>query len=368
MANFTQTGLPAIDNSIIRDVIEDLVSKQDRLRPLTFLNRTPVTPAENDELFAVWSANLYMADIVADDQKAPIVEAGQLEVFVTSVPNIKQGGRLTQDLINRLRKAQKEGTEQDLYRFWFDVIGKRVEGVRQRQNHLIGQALLGTVTYDRQGIKVTQDYNVPADLKVTVSPLWTDAANAKPITNILDVRNVGERKYGKVYDRVTISYNDLTLMVATTEFQNKATGVFGNFAATTAMLNLSDRRMMKDFVGRLLDMTVEIEDGFGRTQETDASATVHRYLADGKVLLTSTADDNDADVIDLANAEVTEAMVAEILGTSSPVDLAGQRFGPVGYWAPTNVNLDPPQLSAFAVARSFPRRKQKEAAASLTVR
>jgi hypothetical protein len=59
-------------------------------------------------------------------------------------------------------------------------------------------------------------------------------------------------------------------------------------------------------------------------------------------------------------------MVAKLTGTG-PEGLAGERFGPVGYWSASDADLNPPGVTAWAVQRAYPRKKQAEAQAILTV-
>jgi hypothetical protein len=300
---------------------------------------------------------------------ARIVSAGKLEAFVTSIPNIKIGAHLNQDALNRLYELEQRGAagaDDAMYDFWFSIMEDRVEGVRQRQNALIAQMQLGTIVYDRFGVKITQDFNVPADLKANAATVWSDV-NAVPVTDIEAIRNNARDKYGRQFNRMTLPRADFDNMTATTQFKNLSTSLFG-FAVTTAAVNTGNRVQMEQFAGRILGMELEIEDHTYRTQESDGKETVHRDLPLGKVLLGDTADDNDPRVMDLANAVVTESMVAEMMGGRLGVDLAGQQFGPVGYWTPQDPTLDPPGILAWAVARCFPRRRQRESVAVLTVR
>jgi hypothetical protein len=366
MATASLTGQQVLDNTLIASIVEDLKTRADQMRPLRFLDRVPVVDAADDEITGIWTGNRYAADIIANDQKAVTVSAGRLELYVTNVPNIKIGARLNQADLNRLEKLQQAGAadaDNALYDFWFSVLEDRIEGVRQRENALVCQMMIGNVDYDRWGIQVASAFNMPADMKVQVSVLWSDATNATPIKNVQQNVAYWRQKYGRNFDRVTMSRTDFLNVIATAEFKNLAQQFYG--IASTAVVNTTNETLNQGYLGRLLGMAVEVEDHTYITQENDGREVYHRDMPEGTVLISATEDDGDRRVMDLANAEVTEKMVADMTGM--PVGIGGQARGPVGYWTPTTGDLNPPGVTCWAVARAFPRRKVKQATAVLIV-
>jgi hypothetical protein len=237
--------------------------------------------------------------------------------------------------------------------------------VKRRLNALVCQMQLDNLVYDRYGVQITAGYSAPADLKVLVSVPWTNAGSATPITDLETVRNSASDTYNKVYNRLTLGRPDFDLMTKTTEFQTRATALAGAFFV--AAINQGDRPSMLRYAGQLLGMEIELEDGTYKMQNPGGAEPKNRVLPLGTVILSDSQDDNDPEIMDVANAKVTEAMVARITGMG-PAGLGGQVFGPVAYSAPSNVNLNEPAVNIWAVQRAFPRRKQKEAVATLTVR
>jgi hypothetical protein len=364
----TLEGNRFLDNALIGSIVETLESKLAKRRPLRFLDRIPMRNALDDEIFGRWTGNIFAADIVADSQKALIVSAGKLDLLTTSIPNIKVGAHIDQAMLNRMaafEERQATRLEQDaMWDFWNDTVANLLIGVREAQNAMLCDMQRDVLTYDRGGLKLSGNYGTPALLKPTVSTFWVNPAST-PILDIQVARNTAIDTYGKTYDRITLSRRDFTDMVNTDEFKALAAALYG-FQIPAAAVNVGNRLLMEEYAGRLLNMDLEIEDGTYRKQNSDGSTVTRRYLPFGQVILSTKADDNDATVMDLANAMITEAMVAKLSG-QAPEGLSAQRFGPYGYWTLETENMNPPGVVAWAVARSMPRRKQLEGTAVLTV-
>ena len=115
----------------------------------------------------------------------------------------------------------------------------------------------------------------------------------------------------------------------------------------------------------VLGMAIELYDARYFQQAADGSMSSAPFLPITKVILSSTASDNNAMVQDFANGVVVESQVASLLGGSLS-GLGGPQRGPVGY-ATADEALNPPQITYWAVARGFPRKKLFQANACLTV-
>jgi hypothetical protein len=358
-----------LDNAVIQTIVETLASQLDKRRPLRFLDRVAKVDALDDEIFGRWTGNVLAADVVADSQKAVVVSAGNLEVLTTTIPNIKLGWSIDQAMLNRMNAISERGATRmevnAMYEFWNNLIANLMIGVRERQNALVCGMMLDSIVYDRWGVKITANYGAPSDLKITPAVPWTDAVNSKPLTDILTAKNNAVDKYGKTYDRMTLPRRNLDHLINSDEFKSRAAALYG-FQIPAAAVNVGNRELMESFVGRLLDLEVDIDNATYKEQTAEGKQVTRRVLPFGKVILTRKDDDMDGTVMDLANAMVTEAMVAKMAG-QAPEGLSGERFGPVGYWTLQEPNLNPPGVVAWCVARCFPRRKSKEATLVLTV-
>ena len=334
---------------------------------LKFLSRTPIVPAMENEIMARFLGQVLIADLVADGQRAGIYSLGKLSVESTKVPNLKIGAALTQEQLN-LFLAKLEGLQilDDMFPATESRIVENLElGVRQRMEAICVAARLGSISYDRLGIKMDNvGFGMPADLNITVADEWTDAANAKPVSNILTAKRIGLIKYGIDYDRIVMTWAAFEAMIATTEFQNKSRQYL---APNVSFVNLNSENTedMKALAQRVLGFKeVEIYDSRYWFEETDGSLRSAPFLPLNKVVLESTASDNDANVIDFANGIVTEAAISRMPGSPIQGQLPANARGPVGYQVAEH---NPPSVTYFGVARGFTRRHYQQATAALTI-
>lgn len=352
-------------NAIVRDVSENY----QRGLPLRFLDRTATVDADDEEITATFTGNIYAADIIADDQAAVVYEAGALEFVTNVIPNLKIGQRVSQSRLNMLERMERGNIDRDevgIYENWQVTVANNLRrGVDERKNALIAAMNMDAGTYDRFGIKLSVNWGMPSALKVTPSVPWTTAATATPITDVLTLKETAQTTYGEDYNRITLPLADFRLMVATTEFKNLVQGiVMQPLGATSLAFNTLDQRM-QGYAQQLLGMTIEFEDKTFTEKSGAGVTSTTRVQALGKVILGNAADDNNPGAMDFGNAIVTESIVASITG--GPNTLGGRQYGPVSYWT-SNDDLNSPNLIGWAVTRGFPRKHRKTCTAVLTVR
>lgn len=358
-----------LDSVKFNALILDQFTRYQESLPLTWLNRTPIVNADDDEITTYFTGKVFAADIVADDQKAAVYEAGQLEYVTNIIPNLKAGKRFSQQLVQRLMRIKRNfgsaGIRGDISMFtnWETRAAMDlVRGVRERMNALICAMRIDAISYNRLGIQINGSWGMPSDLKVTPGTLWT-STSATPITDVLTLKVYAEHQYGEVFDRMTLSTTDFINMVSTTEFKNLVPGLV-NAPIPNTGYNPRDPRMQA-FASELLGMEIAQENKLIFQQGADGTISSSRVLPLGQVELSVKADDNDPTAMDFANAVVTEALVAGLVG--DPDNIAGgEQFGPFGYFT-GNSDLNPPDLVAWAVARGFPRKLRKTCTAVLTV-
>jgi hypothetical protein len=88
------------------------------------------------------------------------------------------------------------------------------------------------------------------------------------------------------------------------------------------------------------------------------------------VILSDSANDNNAGAVDFANAVVTESIVASLSGNNFAGPgggLGGPQVGPIGYSTLSSHDANPPGINLWAVARCFPRKFNKAAESVLTI-
>lgn len=363
-------GQRFLNSARLAMIIVTLAAKLDLARPLRFLKRVQIVNAFDDEIIGRFTGKVFAADIIADDQEAVTYEAGKVELVPTGIPNVKLGSRIGQATLNRMASMSARSatrTEEDAMTAWENRLAENlVLGVRQRLNAMVCAMMIDDFQYDRLGIKIVGSFGTPADLKVTVAITWAaNPTTATPIADILALTNYAATNYGQIYDRITLPRADFTAMTKTTEFKEKASAFYTNAIVSANAVNTGNEPLMERIIGQLLNMDVEVEDATFNERAPNGSVSRRRVLPAHKVLLSNKSDDGNPMVMDLANAIVTESLVAGLTG-NAPEGLGGEQFGPVGYYT-GRADLNPPDVVGWAVSRAFPRKHQPEATAVLTV-
>lgn len=353
-------------------VLLDQATKFQQRLPRRFLDRLPLVPATDNEITARITSKNYAADLVADGQAAVVRQSIQLNYVATAIPNIKSGIDLPQSLLSLLDDIQSNlrgsaATDPDAAialeeaGIAFTLLGN----VRDMMNVMACGMFTDSFTYNRNGVIVNATFGCPSDLKATSSPLWT-STSATPITDINTMRQHALTTYGESYNRVTLSTADLTNAWATTEFKTLVAGL-SQIAAPLSVSNFNTRDPRNaQFLAALIGCEIETEDKIYNIINPDGTQSSGKVLALGKVLLSNTADDNEPGTWDFANAIVTESLTSQYAGGLYDFP-AGKQRGPVAYYAPKSVDMNPPGLNAWGVARGFPRKHRPTACAVLTV-
>lgn len=358
-----------LDNARFTALMLDQATTYTKNLPLRFINRLTPTNADDNEILATYTERILAADVIAPDQAAAVYGGGSLSFVTHVLPVIKFGRGFSGSLVSRLNRIRAgQGSVGDFAAFtnWENRTAENILlGVRQQMNAMAAGMMLDSWSYSRNGVIIAGSWGMPSGLKVTPSTAWTNTA-ATPITDILTVRQTAQTTYGTTFDRITIGTADLLNMAKTTEFQSLIPGLAGVPASSTSgSFNPRDSRIPA-FVEAMTQMSVEVEDGTYQRQNADGSfASATRYLPAGKVLLSNTSDDRNPLAWDWGNAVIDESAVAAVTGGLPGI--AGERYGPVGYYTPSNPSFNPPGLVAWGVCKGFPRRFNVNNTAVLTV-
>lgn len=365
----TLTNMRWLTTARISRIIGTLANQLEIGRELIYLRRLPIVPAFDDELVGRFTGRIIAADLIADDQKAVVQESMQLEVVTHAAPNIKIGQRLGQKLLNRIDQLERgvlPTAGANAMRNWDNQLAENLLlGVRWRMNALACAMMIDSFAYDRFGIKITGGtFGMPAALKVAVGVAWSTAATATPLSDIFGIDQVARLNYGISYDTVTMTTADFRNMVKTTEFANQATMILGAaFLLTPAALQTkNDPRMMQQ-AQQVLGKRIVLDDFQFTTRNNAGTIATTRALPTGTVLLSRSQDEGNGMVMDMANGVPTETIAARLTGGAP--GLGGDRVGPLAYYTGRQ-DLNPPDLTAWGVAKAFPRKHIPEATAVLT--
>lgn len=362
-------GTRFLNAARIRTIFTTLADTLEVRRPLIFLQRVPSVDADDDEIIGTFTGRVFAADIVADDQEAVVYQGGYFELVTNQIPNIKYGQLFTQSIIRRLNRLRRNvATQQDVTNFvnWeLETANRLLLGIRWRMNQLVCAMMLDSIVYDRLGIKINGSWGMPSSLKAVSTVPWTTPATATPVTDLQVLRqDVGAEQYGVDYDRYTMSTATFLQMVATNQFQTLLSGWQQTYLPVGSF-DPRDPRLMQA-AEAILGGTIARYDGHMQVRTAAGALVQQRVLPHGVVLLDSTANDGDPLVMDWANGSVTEAEVAGLIGDPDNFGPVGEDVrGPIAYYT-GKADLNPPTLTAWGVARGFPRKHNKYATAMLT--
>lgn len=336
---------------------------------LVWSGRVNDVSALDEEIMARFVGRVQIADIVADDQAAVVYQAGKFNFESAAIPNLKHGIGMTQAMLNQLQTLSgRVDRDMGIFTAWEShTVDSLLTGLRQRREALIIAMLIDGFSYDRLGIKMTNvTWGMPSDLKITAGVTWDTAGSATPVADLLAARLVAQSRYGVVFDRVSMTSTDFRYMIATTEYQNKAKQ-FLPPQLTFTNLSLANLTQQQALAEATLGMTIELNDGRYWTQDASGATTSAAFHPVGKVILSSTANDNSDGVWDFANGIVTESIVSSLVSTGMIGDLGGPQEGPVAYATAANPQLNPPGIVYWGVQRGFPRKHLLQASSVLTV-
>jgi hypothetical protein len=365
-------------------VMQTTADRRQLPQTLKFVRRTEKTPATEGELFGRWTGRVLIADLISDDARALTYSAGKLSLETSLNPNIKHGRHLTQEQINQLEAINSNpgfpagdfrGMAGSMPNEFVDNIIPAIAddlqlGIEQRREALLVAMHLDSAIYNRMGMKITAGWGTPADLKVTPVVAWTDAANATPVNDIWNLKRNASVRWGKMYNRLIMSTSAFMLMIATTEFQNKARTTLPLFINYTNIPQ-GNLNFQQDIAKNILGIdALELYDSRYWSQDAEGNIQSAPYLPINKVILDSTENDNNRAVQDFSDGVVTESRLMNLLPSAGTGIVggsigAGQR-GPVAY-ATVPHDMNPPNLTIWGVSRGWPRRFEQPANAVLTV-
>jgi hypothetical protein len=238
-------------------------------------------------------------------------------------------------------------------------------GVQQRIETLLVGMALDSFSYNRLGVVISAStWGVPSDLKVT----HRHRGRGQPDDRRDDRRDprlklVGSTRYGANYNRLTMSTAGFRRWIATTEFQNKAKIELRSDIGYTN-LSLNDLNKQKALAMSVVGMEIEFYDARYWSQTTAGVIASAPFWPLNKVMLSDTANDNNAAVQDWADGLTTESKLMAAFGSGenrmNPGGLIGSfsggMRGQVGY--ATLEGMNPPNLTMWNVARGWPRKHQ----------
>lgn len=365
------TGTRLLGTQRLSKIMRTLADVREVDNSTPFLARTPLIPAVDEEIMARFDGRVIAADVIADDQKAVVGAHGSVTFETNKIPNIKRGTHITQSMVNLLDRINRGGGLPEDEGIFTDHINTQLDmllwGVRHRMEHMVVGMALNSYTYSNLGVNFNVTFGQPSDLRDTPGTAWSVTATATPIDDIQEMQLTARQKYGKEYDRITMSTADFQELTATDQFKAKAQLYFPvpSDGFPSGSFPVNDLGSLQQIAGRMLGLTIELNDRQFKTQANDGTTSYTRYLPVGKIVLSNSGDDNNGMAYDFANGVVTESTVGAGVG-SIIGGFTGPERGPVSYATLADSQLNPPGWNLWGVARGFPRLHDQTAFAVIT--
>jgi hypothetical protein len=330
--------------------------------------------AADDELMGRFLGRVLIADLIADDSVAGVYTSGQFKFFGHKKVKSKIGRSLTESQLRQFfQLSSRIPTSDDVFRFFGPIAADALDGILVRNEALACAMLLDSFNYDRLGFKTdgTITFGMRSDLKVTPALPWTNV-NSTPITDLMAVQERAEVRYGRMFNRATMSKQTFRHITRTTEFQTLAAPYMNPLFTWNNYLTNDYTRLEELFSRVTQGLGVEYYDERYQFQEADGTIRSARYWPINKVALTDTADDNNNAAWDFAVGEVVEAAFlglnpGSVVGANAVNPTAGlPPRGPISYMT-FQTDLNPPGVALWGVDVAFPRKHDETASALLTV-
>lgn len=346
-------------------LVQETASRLEAAQDLIYLRRCgPLVQVSPDELAGEWKGTIYAGDVITNDARAVVVDAGELSMHRNNIPNIKIGKFVPQNQLTQLdalNRGQGDGADRVFAGNWEDrMAADCVTGNQQRLNALACGMMRDSVIYDRWKVKIVGGFGMPANQKITVQIDWSNPA-AQGVTDIREAIKTARVENGIVLNHMDLSQVAFDYLTAQTQFQDLAK-LFIRFDIPAGAFDRGNQPLMVRYAEGILGITLYIDDSTFKTQNADGSETKSRYLPINEAILSNRNDHGRGTAYHIGNTIVDESIVASIVGGTRGI--GGRQVGPVSYFTGPP-DLNPPNVTIWSVYKAFPQKLEKASTARL---
>jgi hypothetical protein len=332
-------------------------------RPLTRVGglwgpRIPDQDATPEEIIARDSNIAIAANLIVNDAPSPTRDVEPITMVGHKVANLKDGIPMKQsdmEIIERLSTTNLPSDRATLSGIMAQRWKLLRDGNENLRGYLCAAMLLDELTWDRLGIKLSGlNFGLNPGLKVTPSVLWTDAAQADPVRDIIQTVEDYANTYNLVVDRATISTYGLNLIKATDKFKDQMKAALGVGYALAGNANAQNALQKGVYLGVLESLTGirwEVDDSQILFRNPAGGTTTARYVPQNKLILTPSSADGDASWWNFGSCIVDESTSRKVKGLDG-----GSRRGPYPYIGSPNGDDNPPGFTQWLVRKGMARR------------
>jgi hypothetical protein len=359
------------DTAELNQLVQEAFNKDVSSKNLLFYERAKILQKDDIEIIGKFKGTTYIADVlVKEGEEVNTYESGYYAFSNNEIPYIKIGSRVSEMMIKReglIQECIKDKKPLDEYSTRFIADWKRTfaesmaVGLKQRINSMLIAAALGGQS-NANGHVVNWDFGVPEGIHAK-----TDWSITEPVASIQGHLRYMDEEHRKIFDRITMSshlFRSLAPSLVEVHAPDEFKALFlrkdseGNFT-------ISDMKLARQLLANVLQMEVEIYDGYYYVRMKDGKRVQQRYLPEDRILFSHTDNDKNVNALYFASSITAESIVSRSFG--NPITDDGPSYGPIGYFR-CRQDLNPPDVTGWAVMRGMPVLVDPGAFASLQVK
>jgi hypothetical protein len=355
----------------IQAIIDEISDVRQRPENLLWVNRIPSVPALDEEILGRYTGRTLVADLVGEDQVAVVRAPQPIRLTQTKIPKLKHGEKITEKQIGLMSRIESNLASARERSIFDDYIANSMmllkNGVLHRMEAIHNAMLIDAFSYSKLGIIISGlTWGMPSDLKVLIGTAWSISASATPVSDLLAVKRIASEKYGLNLNRVTMTTTDFVEMITTAQFRDAASALRGwNLTSTGNTIPTDNIDLQRDIASMVLGgMIIEINDRQYWDESTYGVQTATNFQPVGKIIMTSTAGDDNRSYWDWANGELAETVVDRMFGGALAMESGDE--GPLAYATVGDPNLNPPGPVLWGAGRGWSRKHMEAASAVLT--
>lgn len=244
---------------------------------------------EVDDWKQIWDVvdvKVTAGHLVGLDAEVPLDSPPAIKEIMQSLAKIAKKRLISEE--EKMKLFRPRPGSKDLARgeeYVYNCIRLLSEGLDDRMEHMRWAALGdGLFSYDKYGIKVEVDFGLPEANQVTASPLWSDTANADPLTDILTWSDVLVDALGAGPVIAFASTKVMRYLLDNSKIRNLI-----GYSQTGKGKGFPSKPMVESFLLNGQGLPINVYDRKYNEEAENGNITVTRYLAENKFVLLGSA-------------------------------------------------------------------------------
>ncbi len=251
-----------------------------------YLHKSMLTPKQSidGKWTSITSDNQNVAaDVVAMDSPLPLKLRPSLSTASGDIPKLGMEMKMNENQLDQLdTMIAKNADDADVVVELFDDAKRALIGIEEQKEYLFLRGLSSGVALtdsENVGTGIRVDYGYLSENKAGVAVLWSDAANATPVTDLQEIISKANDK-GKTISYFMMDKATFNLARKTTEAADLYAVSIGNFGNTKPLPSYAN---FQEFLETELGVSIIIVDRSVKFEKDGVKKTVKAW-DEGKVI------------------------------------------------------------------------------------